>query len=163
TLMLISGMVIWVPKKVKYWKQGLKIKTKASFKRLNHDLHNALGFYAFLLMLVMALTGLTWSFEWYKDGLSNVLGAKVFSREKLEIKSSPVENTDAISVEETVKIANKALPYPGEYRINLPQNAEDIISINKNKVGFFASSGTDKLIIDQYSGEILQEDIFAEK
>lgn len=162
-LILISGMVIWFPNKVKHWRQGLKIKTKSSFKRLNHDLHNALGFYAFLLMLVMALTGLTWSFEWYKDGLSNVLGAKVFSREKLEIKSSPDEKSEAISIEHILKIADQALPYPGDYRINLAQNSEDVVSISKNKVGFFASSGTDKLIIDQYSAEILQEDIFAEK
>ena len=45
-VIIITGMVIWFPKKLKNWKQGLKIKTNANWKRANHDLHNALGFYA---------------------------------------------------------------------------------------------------------------------
>ena len=163
-LMLVSGMVIWVPNKIKYWKQGLKIKTKASFKRLNHDLHNALGFYAFVLMFVMGCTGLTWSFDWYKDGMSSILRTEVFSRKKMEAKSyAEISNPQAVSIEEILSSAETVLLYQGDYRISLPQDEEDVFTVSKNQVGFFAFSGTDNLIFDQYSGEIIQKDIFSEK
>ena len=37
-----------------------------------YDMHVAGGIYATLLLLVMALTGLTWSFEWYNKSLYKV-------------------------------------------------------------------------------------------
>src|SRR5690606_35901652 len=40
----LTGLIIWFPRKLKNWRQGFKIKT-GNWKRLNHDLHSALGFY----------------------------------------------------------------------------------------------------------------------
>lgn len=45
TLGVISGMIIWFPRKIKCWRQGLKIKWDGNRKRINHDLHNSLGLY----------------------------------------------------------------------------------------------------------------------
>ncbi|REG98428.1 PepSY-associated TM helix domain-containing protein [Flavobacterium aquicola] len=57
---LITGLILWWPKK---WnsstkKQSFTIKTKASFKRLNYDLHNVPGFYNLLPALFITVTGL---------------------------------------------------------------------------------------------------------
>src|SRR5687767_1381537 len=53
TLGCLTGLIIWFPQKIRYWKQGLKIKWKASWKRVNHDLHNTLAFYALFFLLLM--------------------------------------------------------------------------------------------------------------
>lgn len=74
TLGCITGIVIWFPQKVRTWRQGLKIKFSANWKRINHDLHNTLAFYSLIFLLVMGLTGPQWSFEWYRDGLQKTLG-----------------------------------------------------------------------------------------
>lgn len=74
TLGCITGLVIWFPQKLRNWRQGLKIKTRANWKRVNHDLHNSLAFYALFFLLLMGLTGPQWSFEWYRDGLQKTLG-----------------------------------------------------------------------------------------
>src|SRR5690606_28971019 len=58
----ITGLFIWWPVKARDWKRGFKIKFSASWKRINHDLHNTLGFYALIFLLIMSLTGLCWSF-----------------------------------------------------------------------------------------------------
>src|SRR5690606_14581657 len=47
--MLLSGIVLWWPIKLKNWKQGFKVKMNGKWKRTNHDLHNTLGFYSFIL------------------------------------------------------------------------------------------------------------------
>lgn len=57
---LITGLILWWPKK---WntstrKQSFTIKTKATFKRLNYDLHNVPGFYNLLPALLITITGL---------------------------------------------------------------------------------------------------------
>lgn len=70
-ILLITGLVWWYPKK---WNKStrnksFKIKWGASFKRINLDLHNVLGFYSSLFLLVIALTGMVWGIQWYSEGL----------------------------------------------------------------------------------------------
>ena len=70
-VLLITGLVMWWPKK---WNKSnkdksFKIKWSGSFKRVNYDLHNVLGFYSLVLAFVLAVTGLVWSFHWFEDGL----------------------------------------------------------------------------------------------
>lgn len=62
--MLISGIILWWPKnkaarKQRFWFNWKNIKT---WKRRNYDLHNILGFYASFLALIVAITGLYYSF-----------------------------------------------------------------------------------------------------
>lgn len=68
---LISGLVLWYPKK---WNQStknkcFKIKLNGTFKRLNYDLHNVLGFYSILVLLILSLTGIVYGIEWFNKGL----------------------------------------------------------------------------------------------
>src|SRR5690606_290990 len=74
TLGVITGMVIWIPRKVRSWKDGFKIKWSANWKRINHDLHNSLGLYSCIFLFLMGITGPQWSFEWYRTGLRKALG-----------------------------------------------------------------------------------------
>lgn len=75
-IILISGLVIWYPRNRKVLKNRLKIKTKAGWYRFFYDLHVSGGFYATLLLLVLTLTGLTWSFGWYRDAFYTVFGVE---------------------------------------------------------------------------------------
>ena len=72
-IILISGLVIWYPRNKKVLKNRLKIKTKSGWHRFFYDLHVSGGFYATLLLLALALTGLTWSFGWYRDAFYTCL------------------------------------------------------------------------------------------
>lgn len=55
-IIIISGLVIWYPRNKKALKNRLKIKTKAGWFRFLYDLHVSGGFYAALLLLILALT-----------------------------------------------------------------------------------------------------------
>jgi uncharacterized iron-regulated membrane protein len=70
-VLLITGMIWWYPKK---WNKStvdksFKIKWGASFKRVNLDLHNVLGFYSLLFLLAIALSGMVYGIQWYSEGL----------------------------------------------------------------------------------------------
>ncbi len=73
---LISGIIIWWPRTKRALKNSLKIVTNKGGRRFWYDLHVAGGMYALILLLVMALTGLTWSFSWYRTGFYKIFGGE---------------------------------------------------------------------------------------
>lgn len=104
---LITGLVIWWPRNRKMLRNRVKVVASKGWNRFWHDLHVTGGFYALLLLLAMALTGLTWSFEWYRDGFYSMFGEQVAqndvkpSREKKVAaqKAEPVIPVDSIRTE----------------------------------------------------------------
>ena len=73
---LVTGLVIWFPKTVRMLRQRLSVKTGKSRYRFWYDTHVSLGFYSTVFLLVMALTGLTWSFGWYRTAFYSAFGVE---------------------------------------------------------------------------------------
>jgi len=70
-LLLISGLILWWPKK---WSRNslrriFVVRWRARFKRLNYDLHKTVGFYLLIPALILALTGLVYSFPWVANSV----------------------------------------------------------------------------------------------
>ena len=165
---VITGIVIWFPNKMRAWKNGLNIRWSANWKRLNHDLHNTLGFYSCIILFLMAVTGPFWSFDWYRAGWQKTWGTykspDAPKEEKAPVLSTlPADGKKPMSIEETILAVNKVLPYDGDVTINFAKDSVGTVSISKNRTGFFAPSAGDKLTLDQYSGEVLERDVFREK
>lgn len=76
-VIMISGIIIWIPKRVKALKNKLKIQCGKGWRSFNYGLHTAGGVYAGAVLLAMALTGLTWSFEWYNVAFNKVFGVEI--------------------------------------------------------------------------------------
>ncbi|MCB9426380.1 MAG: PepSY domain-containing protein [Flavobacteriales bacterium] len=97
--MLFSGIIMWFPKRVKNIKQGLVIKTKANFRRINYDLHKVLGFYSFILLLIISITGLYVSFHWFKNTIIVSLGGPSIVLEEDQLGQSEMSKTLSSSFE----------------------------------------------------------------
>jgi len=74
-IILITGFFVWMPRRLN--KSRFKIQYRKGKKRLFYDLHNVLGAYACIVLLICALTGLMWSFEWYRNGVFSIFGAEI--------------------------------------------------------------------------------------
>lgn len=66
---IITGLIWWYPKK---WnkstrEKSFQIKWTAKWKRVNIDLHNVLGFYAFIFSFILITTGISYSFKWFRN------------------------------------------------------------------------------------------------
>lgn len=86
-LMLITGLVLWWPKRRQERKQRFTIKWGARWRRINYDLHNVLGFYAASIAVVLALTGLCMIFPALLDSAMLVAnGGKEYPQEKAVAK-----------------------------------------------------------------------------
>ncbi|MBW4888356.1 PepSY domain-containing protein [Mucilaginibacter sp. HMF5004] len=68
-ILMITGIVLWWPKRKKDVKRSLTIKWGARWRRVNYDLHNVLGFYACAVALILALTGLSFAYDWMHTGI----------------------------------------------------------------------------------------------
>lgn len=73
---LISGVIIWWPRARKNLKKNLTISFSNGWKGFWKGLHIAGGMYALIFVLAMALTGLTWSFNWYRSAFYAVCGVE---------------------------------------------------------------------------------------
>ena len=73
-IILVTGLLMWLTNRKKPLTQSLKISCNKGWHRFWHDLHVAGGIYATIFLLAMALTGLTWSFSWYRTGFYAMLG-----------------------------------------------------------------------------------------
>lgn len=71
---IISGFIVWIPRNRKALKNRLKVSCTKGWRRFWYDSHVALGFYATIFLLLMALTGLTWSFGWYRNAAYSLFG-----------------------------------------------------------------------------------------
>ena len=75
-VILLTGILMWLTHKRKPRLQAFRIRVTQGWPCFWHDLHVAGGLYATLFLLLLALTGLTWSFSWYRSGFYVLFGAQ---------------------------------------------------------------------------------------
>lgn len=74
-VILITGLILWWPRAAHGFANSLSIPLRSGWHRFWMGLHVAGGVYSLILVLVMALTGLTWSFGWYRTAFYSLFGA----------------------------------------------------------------------------------------
>jgi uncharacterized iron-regulated membrane protein len=167
TLGVITGIIIWFPQKIRNWKQGLKIKWNANLKRVNHDIHNSLGFYSCIFLFMMGITGPQWSFEWYRTGLRKTLGTyQAPDAPKPETPKSDttyINGTKSVLLTDYIRSVDKVLDYTGDLTITMPADSSEAVLVNKTKTGFFAPVAADKVYLDQYTSALIKTEVFSKK
>ena len=106
TLIILSGIIVWWPKNKKMLKARLKVRTKNGFRWFVYDSHVSLGIYVVLFLLVMSLTGPSWSFHWYRQGAMALLGGNVNDMEhhgKVEMVQQPNDSINAELAPQQIK------------------------------------------------------------
>lgn len=72
--LLLFGLYLWFPPLWRSWKLRVQICFRHGLRRALYDVHVTGGFHTVLLLLVLALTGLTWSFPWYRQAFYATFG-----------------------------------------------------------------------------------------
>jgi uncharacterized iron-regulated membrane protein len=150
---LLTGIILWWPK---IWSRTavsrlFKIKWDAGKRRLTFDLHNVIGFYFAFILLIMAGTGLVWSFRWYSEGLYKLTGGKELKAYKLPNSNPPLfPSSDIFPVDELYNRLRKAEPEAKEFYIVIPREKTDAcrVSIVHKRDSYYC---TDNLFFDRYT------------
>lgn len=112
-IVLLTGIVLWAQRARRNFKKSLVISARYGRGILWRGLHVAGGMYAVIFILAMALTGLTWSFKWYKDAFYNVCGVEQTSQNSREDK----KETNVISSDR-----KKNQDSQNQYSKEIPEN-----------------------------------------
>lgn len=160
-LILITGVVLWWPKTKAIMRQRLKIKFSGGWKRLNHDLHIVMGFYTSVFLLIIVFTGLIMSFEWANDAIYNLTGTN-----KEESVKPPVSDftpgAKKVKPDAVYATISNYIKDAEFYQIRMPRDSSGVFSINVLPKGAVETT-TDTYYIDQYSGKLKGNYLFAEK
>jgi len=158
---LITGIVLWWPKNKKVLQQRLKLKWMGRWKRINHDLHIVIGFYAAVFLFTFAFTGLAWSFQWFNDGIYWITGTDT---KRPEAPASVIpENTKAVTPDAVYAAAFQLQPDAEYYTINLPREATASYSVTLLNKKAAHERASDQLYFDQYSGGLIGKSLFLER
>jgi len=156
--LLISGLILWWPKKMKNLKQRLTVKWSASFKRVNWDFHSTFGFYSFLFLLTISLTGLTWSFKWFESGIYLLADGTT------KKPSTKVENPTKVDpkLDKTYFYQNifsktdSIYKYTGDTQIRIPSDTINSIMVIKLNLEKSIPNISSMAYFDKYTGELLK-------
>ena len=156
-IMVLSGLIIWLPRQRKFLKQAISIKWKANnWKRLNWDLHSVLGFYASFILLIIALTGTFWVFDTAKNLVSKVTGEKITKTKAPE----NISKSDAVfTLEKAYYVAKSEFSGENQTFISYPEKDNQPIRV-LFRYPYTIVRKQNTLFFDKHSGEILRKDLF---
>lgn len=154
-VVLITGLICWWPRTRRMLRNRLSVSTRHGKLRFWYDTHVSLGFYALIFLLLMALTGLTWSFQWYRKAAYGLFGAnqpaKTGKADTSPAPSKPQKPTAAFDYAVWNRTATEAA--------EICPNYEWLKLTNGNQAEVLPADAplaraTDRLLTDRHSGQI---------
>jgi uncharacterized iron-regulated membrane protein len=159
--MLTTGVYLWWPRVKGRMKSSFKIKWNAQPKRFNYDLHNVIGFYFFLPLFLLGITGA--AFHYYEE-TRWVLDKITFSQSSPKsiwdtALSDSIAHQTPITTQQALAEMNKY--YPDYYKRNMwmTNKKDGTLSFAYQKYQDVHSGADTRifLIADRYTGAILAE------
>ena len=143
----LSGLYLWWPLK------RIKIEWRGSRRRLYFDLHNSVGFFSSLFLLVFGATGAYMGLEfWTVPATYKVTGTKPQAR---LTSSTPQNGAAPISADEAVSIAKSSLPGAAPLWVVIPQAPTNSYLVKMRFPEDRTLNGNSAVWVDQYSGKTL--------
>lgn len=156
-LALISGIIIWMPKSRKGFKNKIWFKWKSTtkLKKRLFDLHNILGIYSFIVLIIIALTGMVWGIGWWSKGVYKITtgGKDLPAWQVAKSDSLGVNSSTAISAVDKLfknSITELDNSYSVQYSIPREDKIDEAINltINHNKDLYY---NIDRYSFDRYT------------
>ena len=157
-ILCISGLILWWPKQRRFFKQAVKINFKAkSWKRTNWDLHRVLGFYALLVLLIISMTGLFWTFDTAKSIVGFITHSPVADKDN-KVKAKPIPGKH-FTLDEAYGYA--ALNYPGARETIVTPPADSTAAIRiVMRYPYAIVRKQNTFFLSPYNGKLLKADLY---
>ncbi|SFP87311.1 PepSY domain-containing protein [Pseudomonas borbori] len=108
----LSGLYLRWPRKALSWRVWLSLDWAKRGRAFNWDLHAVAGTWCLAFYLCAALTGLYWSYDWYREGLTALLSSEPAGQQR---------NRAARPSAEAVPVVNHAALWAGLQQAAGPQ------------------------------------------
>jgi uncharacterized iron-regulated membrane protein len=154
-LLAVTGIILWWPGR-RLWKRRLVVDRKASWRRINFDLHHAVGFWGLLGFSVLCVTG-AW-FTWpqaFRGAVARVFAVTPPAGQPKVVRG---EGAEPLPFAALLEAADRAVPGKKTKRASLPPAGTQPVRINKGSESdgepFFRTATT--VTLHPYTGEVLR-------
>jgi uncharacterized iron-regulated membrane protein len=158
-LLCLTGLILWWPG-VQRWASALVVNRRASWRRLNWDLHTVVGFWVSVGLIVVTFTGVDFAFPGPVGNLIEVatggsLSARAAATNVLQRTPLP-SGAPVISIDQAVVAAYRALPKdaPPGY-LQLPSHTGAPYRVTGYYTGAAPYSQLVRISLDPHTGELL--------
>jgi len=161
--MLLTGLVLRWPHRPGSIKVWLKPHWQLRGRGLHRSLHAVIGTWVLLLYLTMTLTGLWWSFDWYKAAATWLLARSPVTAQRPSRPAVPEAPSAAVSLDRVwaTLVAERGDSFQAA-RLTLPSGRDGTVRVRAWLTD--ARDGAhDELRIDGRTGQILSSDLYADK
>ena len=157
--LVLTGLLLWWPKRIRNLKQRLQIKWKSHSKRLNWDLHAVGGFYVHIIIFIIAFTGLTWSYKWFNNGIYLLFDGKPMKKNEVPANRQQLPVATGF-YEKVCRETNRRLPNKGIVSIGIPEKDSLSIVVSKENLEASIPNVVDFLYFERGTGELLKERLY---
>jgi len=165
-IIMITGIILWWPKRKSDRKRSFTIKWGGRWRRVNYDLHNVLGFYATSIALILAISGLAIAFEPVSKAIYNManIGRNV-KDEVTEPKSDSLKRSGVAAqpvVNTAFAYARQQAPKAEMFLIHNDPALSGAIGVGAYPKSMHYAYATG-FEFDKYNGKLLKSYIFEKK
>lgn len=159
-----TGLVLWWPTARKALAPRLTVKWGSGWKRLNHDVHISLGFYAAVLLFIMALTGVGMSFDWVGAGINKLTHSPLKRPEPpTSVAPTVAGPTTPFAADAVLALARQQAPGAESFTVQMPPEPTGSIRVAILRPGAITENATDEVYLDQYSGRVISSQTYAQR
>lgn len=173
-VMVLSGLVLRWPRRISSVKMWLKPNLALRGRGLQWSLHAVAGTWVMLIYLVMTLTGLWYSFDWYKDGavwlFSRPAATVAMPSKGMPSKPQPsarARTTDAAAPLTFDRVWSVFLHEQGSRYVTalltLPGGAGTVVRIRSWPRDSSHDGARDEFRIDALTGRMVSSEIYDDK
>ncbi len=157
-----TGIVLWWPAAKQAFSQRLRIKWGSSWKRMNHDFHIVLGFYASVFLFIMAATGVGMSFDWVGQTI-NTLTHSPQQRMEPPTSAEAAPGAPTFGADAALAFARRQDASARSYTVQLPKEPTSSIQLGILPASALFERATNDTYLDQHTGQVLRQQPYAEK
>lgn len=106
-LLVVTGIVLWWPG-IRVWARGLRVNIRANWRRINFDLHSAIGFWTLVLVFWWAFSGVYFGF--YKQVAAAVNAVAPIHNMRPPIALEAANSTARVPLAHILEVAHAASP-----------------------------------------------------
>ena len=167
-VMLISGLVLRWPRRAASVKMWLKPNLGLSGRGLHRSLHAVIGTWVLPVYLVMTLTGLWYSFDWYKDGVVWLLSRPHVAAAKMQPKQPRAAGRSEPAQPVGFDLAWSTLQREEGDRfskalLTLPAGPGTVIRIRSWPKDSTLDTTRDEFRVDAVTGQVISAERYADK
>nr|WP_256354809.1 sulfite reductase flavoprotein subunit alpha [Pseudomonas sp. sia0905] len=163
----LSGLYLRWPRRVWSWRAWLTFDWAKKGRAFNWDLHSVVGTWCLPLYLCAALTGLYWSYDWYRGGLESLLSDKPRAAGEERGRRGPPPQGQAMPPVDYAKlwqgIQRTAGDKLGVYSLQLPSTAGQSARVFFMLRDAEHTRAFDQMQLDPLTGEAKQVERYADK